>query len=89
MQVKVISRWKDGKPLTCPSCLELKKLLRSALDDLGLKNVSIEESATEEEYKSYGVIATPILVINGKVKLAGKVAPLEMLKELLKYEYEK
>ncbi len=89
MQVKVISRWKDGKLLVCPACLELKKLLHSALDDLGLKDITVEEPATEEEYKSYGVIATPILVINGKVKLAGKVPPLEMLKELLRYEYEK
>jgi|GEM_PF-845451 len=86
MQVKVISHWKDGEKLSCSTCVELKQLLRRALDELGLKNISVEECASEEEYKSYGIIPTPILVINGKVKLSGKIPPLEMLKEFLKYE---
>ena len=89
MTIKIISRWEDGKPTACHACVELKKLTRLALDELGLKNINIEESLSEEEYESYGVAATPILIINGKIKTSGKVVPKEMLKEFLKFEIEK
>ena len=86
MNIKIISRWEAGKPVVCHACMELKKLTRLALDELGLNTVFIDECSSEEEYKSYGVVATPILVINGKIKTSGRVAPKEMLKEFLKLE---
>jgi len=89
MKIKIISRWEDGKPIACHACVELKKLTRLALDELGLNKTAIDECASEEEYKSYGVVATPILIINGKIKTSGRVAPKEMLKEFLKFELEK
>lgn len=89
MKVKIVGRWENGKPATCRACLELRKLTRLALDELGLRDINIEECASEEEYKSYGVVATPLLIISGKIKLSGRVPPREMLKEFLKYEIEK
>jgi alkyl hydroperoxide reductase subunit AhpF len=89
MNIKIVSRWEHGKPTACHACVELKKLTRLALDELGLNKVSIDECASEEEYKSYGVMATPILIINGKIKTSGRVVPKEMLKEFLKFELER
>jgi len=89
MKVKIIGRWLEGKPLRCDACLELERLVRLALIELGVKEVSVEQCVSEEEYKSYGVVVTPILVINGVARISGKVPPKAMLKEFLKFELQK
>ena len=86
MQIKIVSRWQDGKPQKCVLCTALKKNLRQALNELGLSELPIEECSSQEEYDAYGVIVTPLLIINGKIKLSGRVPPKEMLKEFLKFE---
>ena len=89
MRIKIIGRWLNGLPLKCDACLELERLVRLALIELGKGDVSVELCSCEEEYKSCGVVVTPVLIINGLVKMAGKVPPKEMLKEFLKFELEK
>lgn len=86
MQIKMIGRWEGGEPKKCLLCLGLKKGLRQALVALGLSDIEIEECRSQEEYDSYGVFTAPLLIINGKVKLSGRVPPVEMLKEFLKFE---
>ena len=89
MKVKIVGRWENGKPAPCNACLELKRLTRISLDELGLRDVDIEECASEAEYNSLGVMAMPVLIINGKIKMSGRVPPVEMLKELLRFEQGK
>ena len=89
MRIKIIGRWLNAKALRCDACLELERLVQLALEELGVKDISVEQCISEEEYKSYGVMITPVLVINGVAKMAGKVPPKEMLKEFLKFELEK
>lgn len=89
MRIKIIGRWQNGAPLRCDACLELERLVQLSLVELGVKDISVEQCISEEEYKSYGVVITPVLVINGVAKIAGKVPPKEMLKEFLKFELEK
>jgi hypothetical protein len=89
MKIKIIGRWLDGRPLRCDACLELERLVRLALIELDAGEIPIEQCISEEEYKSYGVVVTPILIINGVARIAGKVPPKEMLKEFLKFEIEK
>lgn len=89
MRVKIVGRWENGKQATCDTCRELNKYLRESLDELGLKDVLIEECTGEEEYRSYGVIPTPLLIINDKIKTSGRAVPKAMLKELLRQEIEK
>jgi len=89
MRIKIVGRWLEGRPLKCDACLELERLLHLALDELGLEGVLIEKCASEEEYNSYGVVATPLLIINGVIRMAGKVPPKEMLKEFLRFEFKK
>lgn len=75
--------------MTCEGCEELKKSLRLSLNELGLKDIEIEECSSEEEYRSYGVVATPLLIINGKISISGRVVPKAMLKEFLEEELKK
>lgn len=89
MKIKIVGRWQEGKPLRCDACLELERLSWLALNELKIENISIEQCVSQEEYNSYGVIATPVLIVNGKVKMSGKVPPKEMLKEFFKFELEK
>ncbi|MDD5560702.1 MAG: thioredoxin family protein [Candidatus Omnitrophica bacterium] len=89
MKIKIVGRWLNGKALKCDACLELERLVQLALDELGIKGISIEKCASEEEYNSYGVVLTPVLIINGVIRMSGKVPPKEMLKEFLKFEFKK
>lgn len=89
MEIKVIGRWQDGRPLKCSVCMELERLVRAALEELQAKDICLKQCVSEEEYNSFGVVAAPLLVINGAVKMSGKAPPKEMLKELIKFELEK
>lgn len=89
MRIKIIGRWQNGLALRCDACLELERLVQLSLVELGIKDISVEQCTSEEEYKSYGVVVTPVLIINGAAKIVGKVPPKEMLKEFLKFELEK
>jgi len=89
MRIKIVGRWLNNKPLRCDACLELERLIQLSLGELGVKDILVEQCSSEEEYNSYGVMVTPILIINGVIKMSGKVPPKEMLKEFLKFELEK
>lgn len=86
MQIKIVGRWESGQPKQCVLCVGLRERLQEALQELGLSHIPIEECKSQEEYDSYGVFTAPLLIINQKVKLAGRVPPKEMLKEFLKFE---
>lgn len=56
----------------CPKCKKLNELVEEAINDLG---VSAEIIKVTEINKiiDYGVMVTPALVIDGEIKVAGKV----------------
>jgi len=66
----------------CPKCEKLEKETRSAAEELGL-DFSIEKVTGVQDIMSYGVMMTPALVVDGDVKVAGKVPAREDLKKLL------
>jgi hypothetical protein len=86
MQIKMISRWQNGEPKKCALCTALSKRLGEVLEELGLSGIAVEECSSQQEYDSYGIFIAPLLIINGKVKLAGRVPPREMLREFIKFE---
>jgi len=68
-----------------PGCAKCKKLAanaREAADELGL-DVEIEKVTALEDILAMGVMTTPALVVDGKVKLMGKAANTKVVKELL------
>lgn len=67
----------------CPRCFETERRVQKALSELGL-NAKIEHVHDPKIFARYGVMFTPAVVIDGEVKVSGKVPSVEEIKELLK-----
>lgn len=66
----------------CPKCEELMRQTQQAAFELGLE-CSVEKVTDIEQIIKYGVMMTPALVIDGTVKVTGKVPSLADLKSIL------
>ena len=56
----------------CPKCEQLAKATEAALRALG-ESYELEKVTKIEEIIGYGVMMTPALVVDGEVKVVGKV----------------
>jgi small redox-active disulfide protein 2 len=66
----------------CARCNQLERLVMEVLAEMDLA-AEVEHVTDVKEIGSYGVMGTPALIINGKVKSVGAVPPKERLKEWL------
>jgi small redox-active disulfide protein 2 len=66
----------------CPKCVKLKAAVKTAADDLGLA-YEIEKVSDVNQIMAFGVMMTPGLVVDGEVKLVGKVPTVVELKTIL------
>jgi small redox-active disulfide protein 2 len=66
----------------CKKCMSLAETAENAAKALGLE-YTLEKVTNLSEIASYGVMFTPALVVDGVVKVAGKVPSLEDMKKLL------
>jgi small redox-active disulfide protein 2 len=66
----------------CTKCANLANATELAAKELGL-NYEIEKVTELNRIMSFGVMVTPALVVDGKVKVSGKVPSVEDLKKLL------
>lgn len=66
----------------CPRCEEMFRLTQQATLELKLE-CNLQKVTDINEISSYGVLFTPALVVDGKVKVSGKVPKLDDLKKLL------
>ena len=66
----------------CPKCQALEKNTKQAVAELGL-DAKIGHVTDVNEIADYGVFMTPGLVVNGEVKIVGKVANVEEIKKAL------
>jgi len=69
----------------CPKCKKLAELVEQAVKESGIE-AEITKITEINEIMNYGVMITPALVIDGKVKIAGKIPSLEEIKNWLKKE---
>lgn len=67
----------------CQKCEKLAKSVAAAAFELNL-NCEIEKITDLNQIMNFGVMLTPALVIEGEVKVVGKVPSVEALKKLLK-----
>lgn len=67
----------------CPKCKKLAENAEAAAKELGIK-YQLEKVTDINEIMKLGVMITPALAVDGKVKVVGKVASVEELKELLR-----
>jgi small redox-active disulfide protein 2 len=66
----------------CPKCKALDELVRRVVDELKLP-VAVEKVSDIGEIVKYGVMFTPALVVDGRVKASGKVPPREEIEQWL------
>jgi len=57
----------------CQKCLALAANVKVAADRLGIE-YQLDKVTKVTEFAKYGVMVTPALVIDGKVRLSGKAA---------------
>lgn len=67
----------------CPKCKKLAETAEAAAKELGL-DYEIEKITGIAEIMKFGVMMTPALAVDGKVKVAGKLPDVEGIKEFLR-----
>jgi small redox-active disulfide protein 2 len=68
--------------LGCPKCANLAAAAEQAARTLGL-DYEMEKVSDLNRIMSLGVLVTPALVVDGMVKVAGRVPSVEEIKKLL------
>ena len=67
----------------CPKCKKLAENAEAAAQALGL-DYQIEKVTDLSQIMALGVMMTPALVVDGEVKVVGKVPDVEAVKAMLK-----
>lgn len=67
----------------CAKCAKLYEHAEAAAKELGLE-YEMEKVGDYEKIAEAGIMSTPALAVDGKLKLEGRVPTVESLKELLK-----
>jgi small redox-active disulfide protein 2 len=70
----------------CANCHKIEEMVKKAVKELGI-NAKIEKITDISQIVMNGILSTPGLMVNGKIKHSGKPLPsLEKVKELIKGE---
>jgi small redox-active disulfide protein 2 len=75
MKIKVIG---SG----CATCKKLHELTNQAVEELGMKD-EVEYGTNINEIVAMGLMQSPVLAIDGKPVLIGKIFSLEKIKEAI------
>ena len=66
----------------CAKCKKLEDVTRSAAEEMGIE-FNLEKVSELNKIMEYGVMMTPALVVDGEVKVTGRVPGSEDLKKML------
>jgi len=66
----------------CAKCQQTEKLVREVLDETGVV-AQVEKVADIKSITKYGVMLTPAVVVDGEVKIVGKIPKKEDIKSWL------
>jgi small redox-active disulfide protein 2 len=66
----------------CPKCKKLAELAEEAAKELNIP-YELEKVTDLNDIMEFGVMVTPALVVDGEVKLAGKLPKINDLKQML------
>ena len=67
----------------CPKCKKLEEHTRQAASEAGVP-FELEKVTDIQKIIAFGVMSTPALVIDGQIKVTGRVPPPDEIKEMLK-----
>lgn len=67
----------------CANCHKMEEMTRTAVKELGI-DAQVMKITDIGEIARHGILSTPGLIINGKIKHSGKPLPsIEKIKELI------
>lgn len=66
----------------CPKCQKLAETAEAAAQELGIE-YEVEKVTKIDKIMEFGVMITPALVVDGEVKVSGKVPSLQEAKEMI------
>jgi len=66
----------------CPKCKKLTENAEAAAKELGIE-YKLEKVTNINDIMKFGVMMTPALVVDGEVKVAGKVPGVDDIKRIL------
>jgi small redox-active disulfide protein 2 len=66
----------------CPKCKTLEKLTREVVEQNSI-NATITKVEDIVDIMKYNIMATPALVVNGKVEIKGRVPSADEIKQVL------
>ena len=66
----------------CKKCMSLKENVEAALKELGVE-ADVQKIEDINEIIAFGVMSTPALVVDGEVKIVGKVASPQEIMDVL------
>jgi len=66
----------------CSKCKATEKIIRQVVEELG-KEVEIVKVEDLQEIVNRGVMVTPAVIVNGEVKITGRVASAKEIKKIL------
>ena len=67
----------------CPKCKKLEENARKAVEELGAAS-EISKISGIEDIINYGVMSTPAIAVNGKIRCSGRIPDVEEIKEWVK-----
>ena len=66
----------------CPKCVQLAQHAETAAQALGLE-YEVEKVTDINAIIGFGVLSTPALIVDGTIKVSGRVPTVAQLKEML------
>lgn len=70
----------------CANCHKMEEMVKQAVKELGI-DAKVEKISDIAQIAMHGILSTPGLMVNGKLKHSGKPLPsLDKVKELIKGE---
>jgi len=66
----------------CPKCRETTSRVEQAVAELGIE-ADVEKIEKIQDIMVFGVMATPAIVVDGTVRVSGRLASLDEIKTLL------
>ena len=67
----------------CAKCQKLAEMAEAAAQELGIE-YEMEKVKEIDKIMAFGVMVTPALVVDGEVKVSGKVPSLQEAKEMIR-----
>lgn len=67
----------------CPKCKMTMKHVNKALEKVNRDDITVTKVESMEEIMKYNIMSTPALVINGEIKILGRVATVKEIINLI------